>query len=251
MAISENRETPLNDQSFMARSDRPFSIESEESGLSDPIYARISQRIRSDILKGTLAPGQRLKISDLTRRYGVSQMPVREALQQLQGEWLVTISPNRGASVRKVDVAFINDMYEIRAHLEGLLTRRCAELATDEEIAHLMWLKEEWEAAAGPSGGGLNAIMQANRNIHQSIYLLARNQVGTELMDRHFGLLSSLRSIYGLSAKRIASAADEHRELLEAIRLRDGRRAEEAARRHCLAAKDDLLARMLAAKTEA
>jgi DNA-binding GntR family transcriptional regulator len=235
----------------MALPDRTPLQESEDSGLSDPIYARICQRLRSDILNGTLAPGQRLKITDLIKRYHVSQMPIREALQQLQGEWLVTISPNRGASVRKVDEIFIGDMYEIRAHLESLLSRRCAELAPDEEIVKLVQLGEEWEAAAGSPGSGLNAIMQANRNIHRSIYRLAKNQVGTELLDRHFGLLSSLRSIYGFCAERLASVVIEHRELLEAIRQRNGQRAEEAARRHCLAARDDLLTRMRAAKTEA
>jgi DNA-binding GntR family transcriptional regulator len=201
-------------------------------------------------LNGTLAPGQRLKISDLTKRYHVSQMPVREALQQLQGEWLVTILPNRGASVRKVDEVFINEMWEIRAHLESLLTRRCTELATDEEIAHLMQFGEEWEIAANSPTVELNAISRANRNIHRTIYQLARNQVGLELLDRHFGLLSSLRSIYGFGADRMANVRSEHRELLEAIRQRDGRLAEEAARHHCLSARDDLLARLRAAKTE-
>jgi DNA-binding GntR family transcriptional regulator len=225
--------------------DRPPA--SEDSGLSDPIYARICQRLRADILNGTLAPGQRLKITDLIKRYRVSQMPIREALQQLQGEWLVTISPNRGASVRKVDGAFIVEMYEIRAHLEALMTRRCAEMATDEEVQELLRTGLEWEAVAG--GGDLNAILRANLRIHHSIYRLARNSVGMELLERHFGLLSSLRSIYGLGAERLANVASEHRELLEAIRRRDGVKAEDAARRHCIAARDDLLERMRTAKS--
>lgn len=221
------------------------NVPGEEPGLSDPIYARICQRIRSDILAGALAPGQRLKISDLTRRYGVSQMPIREALQQLQGEWLVTILPNRGASVRKVDEAFITQMYEIRGHLESLLTRRCAELATPTELQRLQELQAKYECVA--TTGNLAAIMTANRNLHRAIYEIARNPVGTELLDRHFGLLRSLRNIYGLGSSRLLSVSAEHRELMEAIGRHDGSRAEQISRRHCDSARDDLLERMRAA----
>lgn len=248
MPTLDIRETFLYNQGGMAPSDElPLSTD-DGSGLSDPIYARICQRIRADILNGTFGPGQRLKISDLTKRYRVSQMPIREALQQLQGEWLVTILPNRGASVRKVDEAFISNLYEIRAHLESLLTRRCAELATDQEIQHLMELTYVWEAETAT--GDIAAIMRANRSIHRSIYQLARNPVCMELLDHHFGLLSSLRSIYGFGTERLPDVLGEHRELLEAIRQRDGRLAEDSARRHCLAARDDLLACMRATKTE-
>jgi DNA-binding GntR family transcriptional regulator len=216
--------------------------DTEDLGLADPIYARICQKIRSDILSGIFSPGQRLKISELTKRYRVSQMPIREALQQLQGEWLVTILPNRGASVRKVDETFISQMYEIRGHLEGLLTRRCTERATDEEIERLSTIQAEWEAVAAT--GEVGAIMNANRSLHRSIYEASRNPVGRELLERHFGLLHSLRSTYGFGIDRLPTVTAEHRELVAAIRRRDCDAAERIAREHCESAHQDLLERM-------
>ncbi|MBL8228105.1 MAG: GntR family transcriptional regulator, partial [Bryobacterales bacterium] len=72
----------------------------DAQGLGDPVYLRVRERLRADILSGRFGPGERIKIAELSKRYGVSQMPVREALQMLQGEGLITIAPNKGASVR-------------------------------------------------------------------------------------------------------------------------------------------------------
>ncbi len=223
---------------------QPFgpSSQQDDLGLADPIYARICQRIRSDILSGELAPGQRLKISDLIKRYKVSQMPIREALQQLQGEWLVTISPNRGACVRQVDAAFIGHMYEIRGVIEGLLARRCAESAGEEDIAALSALEAECEAHAARED--LPATLAANKEFHGKIYQIAGNPVATELLNRHFGLLQALRKIYGVGPRRFERLVEQHRHLMDAIRRHDAATAAEAGALHCESARDDLLARL-------
>jgi DNA-binding GntR family transcriptional regulator len=216
--------------------------QAEESGLGDPIYVRICQRIRRDILAGILEPGARLRIEDLKNRYHVSQMPIREALQQLQGEWLVTISPNRGARVRQVDEAFIGHMYEIRGQIEALLTRRCAESATEEDIQGLLALEAECEVAA--AGSDFSATLDANRRLHRAIYQVGGNPLAMELLERHFGLLQAIRKIYGFGPERFHCLAAEHRQLVDAIRRRDGKLSEELARQHCESARKDLIARM-------
>jgi DNA-binding GntR family transcriptional regulator len=218
------------------------TLADEDFGLSDPIYIRICQKIRTDILSGVFAPGQRLKVADLSQRYRVSQMPIREALQQLQGEWLVTILPNRGASVRKVDESFIDQMYEIRGHLESLLTRRCAERATAEDLVHIEAAYKNWisQAESIDLAGSLNA----NWKLHRTIYEAADNLVGMELLERHFGLLQALRSTYGFGDARLQMVKAEHEEIMAAIRAKDGPRAELAARQHCENARRDLLQRM-------
>ena len=71
-------------------------------GLRGTTYHRVHKAILSDIVNGTFAPGSRLKVAELCKRYGSSQMPIREALQLLQGEGFVVMSPNKGASVRPI-----------------------------------------------------------------------------------------------------------------------------------------------------
>lgn len=214
----------------------------ETFGLSDPTYARICQRIRADIMAGVFPPGHRLKIAELTRQYGVSQMPVREALQQLQGEWLVTISPNRGASVRQMDASFIDDLYDIRGQIEGMLTGRCAERASSEELDQLAAMTVACEECAVK--GDWTGYLRVNQEFHQHIYLIAGNAVGIELLGSHFGLLQSLRHLHGFSEARLAAVVTEHAQIMDALRLRERSMAVEAAVRHCQAAKADLLQRM-------
>ena len=82
-------------------------------------YQRVRDIIRNDIITGQFQAGARLKISELVERYGLSAMPIREALQQLQGEGLVVLSANKGASVRRIDERFLWQGYEVRKALEA------------------------------------------------------------------------------------------------------------------------------------
>ena len=91
--------------------------------LATPTYARVCELLRKDILSGQFPPGARLKIAELSQAYGVSQMPIREALQQLQGEGLLDILPNRGASVRTVDARMVRNIYDLRGAIESMLVR--------------------------------------------------------------------------------------------------------------------------------
>ena len=96
--------------------------------LTATIYARVCDALRSAILSGHFTPGQRLKMSDLTTRFRVSPTAIREALQQLQGEGLITIFPHRGASVRSVDKRFVSNIYDLRFAIENMLIRNASKI---------------------------------------------------------------------------------------------------------------------------
>ena len=105
-----------------------MTFDSEGPDATEPArtgYSRLRDLIRLDIVAGRLRPGARLKIAELAARYDTSAIPVREALQQLQGEGIVTFIANRGASVRTIDENFIRNIHEICALIEpfGALVR--------------------------------------------------------------------------------------------------------------------------------
>ena len=108
----------------------------------------VYDRLRQDILGGALGFGVRLKINDIARRYGVSHMPVREALLRLQGEHLVVNIPNRGASVRAFDLKVVEDNYDIIMQIESLLARRAAERGGPRLAVAMEAAQQRMEAAA-------------------------------------------------------------------------------------------------------
>src|SRR6516162_7205711 len=112
-------------------------IAQEEAPLVRNASAAATELIREAILDGRLPPGQRLKEEELARELGISRTPVREALLILQAEGLVDAAPNRGAVVRSHAAADLEDLYQLRALLEGHATRRAAANITQAAVEGL------------------------------------------------------------------------------------------------------------------
>src|SRR5829696_1672199 len=91
----------------------------------------IADSLREDILRGTIPPGQPLRQEELARRFGVSRLPVRDALLRLEAEGLVVVFPNRGAFVVSLSAAEVREIYDLRVLLEGdVLERAVPRVAT-------------------------------------------------------------------------------------------------------------------------
>src|SRR6202165_4723685 len=90
----------------------------------EPRSESLVDALRDGILTGRYAPGTRLVQEDLAVAFGISRIPLREALRRLEGEGLVVISPNRGAIVRPLSPKDVVDLYDLRLALEGLALRR-------------------------------------------------------------------------------------------------------------------------------
>ena len=127
----------------------------------------LCEALRQAILLGEYPFGIRLKIDAIARRFGVSHMPVRKALLQLEGEQLVTTKPNRGASVRSIDVDFAGNTYDIVIPLEALLTRRTAERMTHSVLERLAASEATFEAAAAAQDH--DEVIACNERFHQII----------------------------------------------------------------------------------
>jgi len=212
----------------------------------DPIYVRVRDQLRQEILAGVFANGTRLKIAELAKRYNVSQMPVREALQQLQGEGLVIIEPNKGARVRNVDLAFIGNMYDIFAALEDLLVERATPLLDAQELRAARLIERQYEAAS--RSGDLAEILRQNQRFHHFLYQRAGNPEAMEIVERHWGLIDCLRRTHGFGAERTGRVIAEHRELLRALEAGDAGAARRVVRQHSLNARDDLIQQIVAQK---
>jgi DNA-binding GntR family transcriptional regulator len=206
--------------------------------------ADIEQRLRNDIVAGDLPFGSRLVIEDLATRYGVSHMPIREALRILHGEGLVVIEPNRGARVRPLYRGFIEDVFDMRGAIETLLARRAAERRSAGQLAALNDAAVRLEAlvAAGDYAG----VPEANRAFHRAINDAAGNPGALPIVDSHWLLLAALLKRYGYGDDRFQRVIEEHQHMIQAIERRDGHSAALLMGAHIEKAKNNLLKRAAA-----
>src|SRR3974390_2333240 len=102
-----------------------------------PLRRQVLQELRQSIISGRLNPGERLVEREIIAMMGVSRTVIREALRQLESEGLVAIVPNKGPVVRSLTIEEAQDLYAIRAVLEGLAARLFTEHAEPSEIQEL------------------------------------------------------------------------------------------------------------------
>jgi DNA-binding GntR family transcriptional regulator len=218
-------------------------IEAERSGVVALVagtnYSRVRDVIRRDIVAGVFPPGSRLKAAELATRYGVSPIPVREALQQLLGEGLIVITPNRGARIRTIDTTFIRNVCELREVLHVHLTAKGAARMTERVLARMEAIEEVFEDAL--AAGDDQLALSANTLFHRENRRAAGNPEGEEMLQKHFAFAKALRLRVGFSEERRRVMPSEHRELIEACRRRDPVAAAEIARRHTRRSTEDLL----------
>jgi DNA-binding GntR family transcriptional regulator len=173
---------------------------------------RAYQIIRDDILSGQLAPGQRLREEELTRQTGVSRTPVREALRRLESDGYTVVEPNRGASVPIYSKRDVDEIYGLRALLEGHAARRAATRITPAQIGQLEQLIKDMKTAATYQKGESNIDAQMRRTkldraFHEIILAAADN-------NRLSSLVSQLAQV-ALTVRTFAryDPADEMRAL--------------------------------------
>jgi DNA-binding GntR family transcriptional regulator len=203
---------------------------------------RAANLIREGIVTGRFEPGIRLKVADLTESFDIGTMPVREALRKLEGEGLIEIEANRGATVRRLDRKFVQDIYELRAQVELYAIRHSIRYMTLAKLQRLNVIREKAETAV--EAGHLGEFLQADKELHLSIFHIAGNQQAYRFSESTWDLIATLRARFGYQAGRLPQIVEEHRELVAAIGALDAAAAEQIAAMHSIAGLEDILDRM-------
>lgn len=202
----------------------------KRENVREPGYGRLQQQLRDDILEGRIAAGARLKVSEIAKRYETSTNPAREALQALEGEGLVIISPNRGASVRHFDEDLVQNIFDIRALLEPYIVRAFAEYATSENIAVLRRYQEGCQAGVDAS----NYLMFHQNNVAFHDYIIERhfNVEAVRIMRQHSGWLRALSRKSPLTLAQMRRSSNEHWEFIDAVEKGDPDAAVDVIEKH-------------------
>lgn len=202
---------------------------------------QIAVVIRQAILQGQYGPGERIKVAEIAQRFGFSSMPIREALRKLEGEGIVLIAPNRGATVRTLDRPFIEDLYDVRTALELLAVRRALERMTLDKLDRLEALWQAHKQAV--LDGNIPVAVDTNRKLHVALFEIAGNGEATRLFERGWETIYALRLRFGYQPGRLETIVSEHRLLIDALRRSDLATAETLIRMHNRAGLEDLLSR--------
>lgn len=177
--------------------------------------------------QGIYRPGDRLVESELAERFGVSRTPIREALQRLETQRLLT-RDGRSLIVASLDHAQMAELYAVRQELEALAARLAAQHAAVEEVQVLRDMVEADRVLLGDP----QALARANRRFHYQIHLASHNRYLVQQLDLVYRSMA-LMARTSLAAKgRGEKALAEHSEIVEAIAARDGERAARALRDH-------------------
>ena len=202
----------------------------ETSFLSNrrPVHELIADSLRLTIMAGHHLPGERLNQEELASFYGVSRMPVREALLKLQGEELVVYSPRRGFAVAELTVEEVEDIFSIRIMLEGLATRLAIPHMTAqrlERIAENLQRQQEF-------GHDTDVRLELNREFHGLIYEAAKRPRLVALTTNLRNIVEAYSRIYTSAEGRAKATLREHARIFEACRQGDAEVGERLAKEH-------------------
>lgn len=199
---------------------------------SKPLREKIADRIRADIIKGVYANGERLVEPKLAEVLGISRTPIREALRQLENEGFIEIVPRRGAIVKELTLKDINDLYAIKANLEGLAARQAAEFLSVKDIDRLKRINERFGDITENDPDVIEEYLKSNIDFHNIFIQSSKNIKLIEILEGLSKNFERMRTMLVTMSDRSAIAIQEHYEIIKAFESRDPDQAEQMVRWH-------------------
>ena len=208
----------------------------EEGPLSDFVY----ERLRTGIIQGEIRPNQRLVEAEVARQLRVSRTPVREGLQRLANEGLVT-GGRDGWQVQEHTAGEIREIYETRAALEGYASRLAAERASEENLEELSRI----HARAGTGTEITRAqLVELNSEFHDAIVQTCANERLINVIQRNREFYFNYRVAELFTDEEVESSVRGHGMILGRLLERDVAGAEELTRQHILESVPIILSRL-------
>jgi DNA-binding GntR family transcriptional regulator len=231
MTASIHCDTALPSSSIMAVPTReliPIRTQSKSRGVLD--------QLRQAILSGDLAPGTPLREAHLAKQLNVSQVPVREALLQLENLGLVVKVPDRGTTVTKLSRLEIQQLMEVRRHLELLAFQLAAKNLTADAVTELKrHLRRMQEQVADNDHV---AVAEEDFAFHRTVWRASGNEVLEKTLERLcvavYAFVSMKRAAAGETLK---SAVKSHKKLLEELLSKDEDRIAIAVNEHIISTR--------------
>jgi DNA-binding GntR family transcriptional regulator len=179
----------------------------------------VLSELRRAILTGELRPGEQVRQDALAEQFGVSRVPLREALKILEGEGQVTYRPHRGYFVAELDVADLREVYRLRELLETEAVRAAIPRLRDIDVDEIATEAAEVDRAA--AAGDVLAMSAANRRLHFRLIEAAQMPRLARLVRILWDATDAYRSLYYASVDHRRAVHEEHQAIVAALQERD------------------------------
>ncbi|MCC3375767.1 GntR family transcriptional regulator [Cohnella sp. REN36] len=198
------------------------------------ISTQVYHALKKEILSGELQPGARLIVLDIAGKFGISQAPVREALERLKQEGLIVGVPNKGSVVSDISSKEIHDIFVLREIIEGFAVRTTMPLLTEEDYRRLEDIILCMDAAI--KRNDLLDILEQDMEFHGYFYRRCDNQAILELWGQ---MRTKVMRFMAISNRHYTTdgLVEWHRLLIEKLRQGDEAAAEHAFIEHMHAYK--------------
>lgn len=205
-----------------------------------PVSERIYLALRQEIMRCEIVPGTTLDAASIASHYEVSKTPVRDAMQKLAADGLVTILPRSGYRVAPITFQAVHDILDMRAAIGPHAARQAARYATPAEIALLRQLVREYAAPMD-----IGTMQQVARRFHIAIARCSRNKRVVALSESLFDELERLLRFAIDFTVKTGEHSDEHTALVDAIEAGDGERAAAIEAAHIKHSREFLIERLM------
>lgn len=175
--------------------------------------------LRQDIVDGKLKSGQKIIMSDVAKRFGLSDIPVREAIRRLESDGFVQFTPHIGAIVSQMDEKEVVEIYLIRIELEALATRLAVPYVTSDDIDYLEKKNHDMELATKRNRP--EQLGTLNKDFNLRIYRAAPYPYLNKLISDLWEKVERTQSVFAYVPERAAASVGEHSQIIKALRSKD------------------------------
>lgn len=181
---------------------------------------QIADILRAAIVDGVFPPGHRLLQTDLAARFGVSRIPLREAIRTLVGEGLVRSEPGIGNYVATLDLAEVDEIYDLRKLVEPSFAGHVIERVSRADIALLKDMVERMDHIEELGAEGWSRV---NFKFHLDMYRLAALPMRFDVISRLYHQLEPYSRFYVHSTHALDRVQTEHKAMITALEIGDAK----------------------------
>ncbi len=188
---------------------------------------QVYDQLRREIITGEIVPGQSIKLRDLAEQFGVSLMPVREALWQLESEKVIVIESNRSIHVNGLTARDMQEAIEIRLMLETTAAQRACELRPDSAVVKVKRLLDDMQASIDKP----KRYMMKNNQFHFAIYSYSDSGILLQMIDWLWARVGPYVFIHATKVEDLSPTMKCHEDMFEAFVKKDKEKMTDALQR--------------------